>query len=287
MNKLTQLAAAAAFAFSGAAFAATTADVVVVIDESGSMSGEHAWIATAIQDLEADLTANGVTNNRYALVGYGSGQSNPTDPTGIDNVARGNDTWMDATNFVTASGLLTTPGGTEDGYQGISYFFSNYTTRAEAAVNVILVTDEDRDVVSADTYNSILTQLTGVNALLNVVVEATLEDDNLTSALGIDSLGNAYIADGSGGYTEGTGGNVVSAFGTTEADYIDLAFDTGGAAWDLTQLRNGGNDAASFSEAFTAIKTEEIQQQQPAPIVGSALLMGLGLAGFGFARRRA
>eukprot|EP00980_Cylindrotheca_fusiformis_P016296 scaffold4841_cov132-Cylindrotheca_fusiformis.AAC.9 len=43
-------------------------------------------------------------------------------------------------------------------------------------------------------------------------------------------------------------------------DYATIAFETGGAAWSLQSLRNGGEQARSFAEAFVAIKAEEIQE---------------------------
>lgn len=49
-----------------------SADIVFVVDESGSMSGEHTWLGTMIPKLDAVLGAQGITNNQYALVGFGS-----------------------------------------------------------------------------------------------------------------------------------------------------------------------------------------------------------------------
>jgi hypothetical protein len=46
--------------------------------------------------------------------------------------------------------------------------------------------------------------------------------------------------------------------GTTEIDYVPLAFETQGAVWDLNKLRSGGSFAASFSEAFKDITVELI-----------------------------
>src|SRR5688572_27407870 len=58
--KNTTLVAALLAAFSApAAFAAaTTADVVVIMDESGSMSGEQTWMAGTIGLLDTGLIAN-------------------------------------------------------------------------------------------------------------------------------------------------------------------------------------------------------------------------------------
>ena len=56
--------------------AASFADVVVVVDESGSVSGEHAWIGGMIPPLEANLVSRsvgaGADANRYGLVGFGA-----------------------------------------------------------------------------------------------------------------------------------------------------------------------------------------------------------------------
>jgi len=285
-SKFYGLIAAVPMALASVTASAGIADVVVVVDESGSMGGEHAWIDDAIADLEAGLKAAGIGDdsdgndfNRYALVGYGS---RGVDPVGISNSGRNNDTWMSSSDFATATGSLLTNGGTEDGYDGIDYFFDKYTKRGDAALNVILVTDEDRDVYNSNaTYNSILSAITGVGGLLNVVVNTTLREDNTTfpNLLGVDSDGNGYKADGSGGYDTVANASAVFGSGTTIADYVNLAFATGGAAWDLNQLRAGGNTALSFSEAFVDIKVSEIEEQvdETVPVPAPLALIGLGL----------
>ena len=40
------------------------ADVIFVVDESGSMSGEHAWIKNMVTSLDSSLTAKGVDQNQ-------------------------------------------------------------------------------------------------------------------------------------------------------------------------------------------------------------------------------
>jgi len=47
-----------------------SADVVFVVDESGSMGGEHAWISQMVSELESALEVQGINDNRFALVGY-------------------------------------------------------------------------------------------------------------------------------------------------------------------------------------------------------------------------
>lgn len=269
--------------------AASTADIVFLVDESGSMSGEHSWLNSMVTDLESALVTAGVTNNRYSLVGYGN-NFNPGIAGRNFFVGGGANTWGTAAQLATKTGSLVTNGGTEDGYAAIN-FTQPFSFRAEAAVNYILITDEDRDNTNnALTYNSILNQLNGDGALLNVVVDGTFKDNNNNrSIIGVDSKGNWYKADGSGGYTEGPGGMFVSGSGSTYADYIQMAWATGAAAWDLNILRAGGLLAESFTNAFIDIKVQEIIITPPGkvPEPATMLLFGTGLAGLAaFGRRK-
>ena len=146
-----------------------------------------------------------------------------------------------------------------------------------------MVTDEDRDINTSAGGNSIsyadvLAALNSKNALLNSVVNANFADSTRALSLGIDSDGNAFVADGLGGYTTSGGANTTYAYGTTKADYIDLALASGGAAWSLNELRAGGNKAVSFTQAFTDIKVEEIIRQDP----GVPEPTTVGLLAFGF-----
>ncbi len=260
----------------GSSFAATTADVVFVVDESGSMGGEHTWISGMVADLDSALNAANVTQNTYSLIGFGDAN---IDPNLYLNAGTAGD-------FQTATNFLKTNGGTEDGYDGIEYGFSNLTFRSNAALNVVLITDEDRDEWDSNqSYASILQLFTSNNALLNTVVNARFSNN----ALGIDSDGNGYFADGNGGFTSATGGTPVSGDGSTIEDYVNLALATEGAAWNLNLLRAGGNTAQSFTNAFVDIKVGEIQNQDPpaVPEPSTAMLIGLGFMGWlGFMRKK-
>ena len=273
---------------SASASGANTADVLFVVDESGSMSTEHAWLGTMVMDLDNNLIAAGVSENRFGLIGYGAYRWHGT--TGHAHLVGGG-LWGTAAELSTATGSLVVSGAKEDGWEAIDFGLANYDFRGDAALNVILITDEDRDNVDRSlTYSEMLSSLDAERGMLNVVVDYIFADATGGSALGVDYAGNAYVADGSGGYASHTGGTAVgerrSSNTNNQAAYIDLAWATDGAAWDLSQLRAGGDLATSFSKAFVDIKVAEIRGQPTVPAPGAVLLSTLGVSLVGWMRRR-
>lgn len=245
-----------------AALGPVAADVLVVIDESGSMSGEQRWVADVVPALEQNLVSYGVgsegQSNLYGLIGFGDSRVVPR------SLLLGGKLLGSPAEFVQASSGLRVNGGTEDGWRGIEFALDTYPRRSGAAVNIILATDEDRDNTnSAITFNTVLAKLQANKALLNAVVNATLRCGNNTPALGMDSTGVGYVADGSGGFTTCTGARAFSGSGTTVANYVNLAVQSGGAVWDLNFLRSGGHYARSFTNALLSIKVDEILDQRP------------------------
>ncbi|MCV2881854.1 VPLPA-CTERM sorting domain-containing protein [Actibacterium sp. XHP0104] len=284
---MKHLLLAAAFAVGSAASALAsqigTANVVFIVDESGSMGGEHAFLEQIIPDLNNALAAEGITTT-FGVVGFGD----------ANHVPRTVRTLGDATT--TATNLendLRLDGFLEDGYAGMTYAMNAFNLDADA-VNFILVTDEDRDDIGGAyagiTYASMLSALSGSNIVLNAVVNNWLyHSDQTTRVIGVNDEGEAYAADGSGGFTKSAGGIISNIDdGNTKQDYSLLATATGGAVWDLNLLRSGGLLAESFAAAFIDIKVQEIKDQigGTIPLPAGGVLLLTGIAGFGALRRR-
>jgi len=254
-------------------------DLIVVIDESGSMGGEQAFIGGAIVALDAALGVAGLTSNQYGLVGYGARDSHSGVGSDGHKHAVGGGEFGSAAQFNTATGSLVTSGGFEDGYEAIDFALNNYTFRdSKYAKQIILVTDEDRDIADANiTESTVLKQLKALGAKLNVIIDGTIRDDAKSTVLGTDGT-NAYSADGSGGFTVSSGGDCGDPQDEDSCrDYFQLALDTDGAAWDLKQLRAGGKTAISFAEALVDVKVQEIITPPSVPEPSSLLLLSGGL----------
>lgn len=256
-------------------------DLMFIVDESGAMSGEHEWIGNMVTHLDSKLMVEGQTDNMYALVGYGAGSSDGGPDPRRHSV--GGSAWGTARELSAATAELVTSGAWEDGWDAINFGLRGYYFHSNAHINMILVTDEDRDSLNPRlTYDKMLTVLNDDNVILNVVVDCGFKDGQGVSALGVNAFGDAYIADGSGGYTLNAGGVIVSPYYNTDSCYVELAWATGGTAWDVNQLRKGGMVAESFTTAFVDDKVLEIVHT-PAP--GAFLLNGIGVVFAGLLRR--
>ncbi len=221
------------------------ADVILLVDESGSMAEEHAWISVMIPLLDQALKAVDVgvdLENRFGVVGFGD-DCNEGNVVGRVLVSSGQEQFAPAGNITDFTGRLNVGGRMEDGYSAIAIALNAYSFR-DVAKQFILITDEDRDVIEQNlTRDSVRSLLEGAGIMLNAAINEEFQGEDLR-ALGIDGSRNAYVYDPSIRTSfrvlEGNGAAVEdSAFGSTNADYTQLALELSGAAWDLTQLRQG------------------------------------------------
>ena len=218
------------------------ADIILLIDESGSMTEEHEWITMMTKLLDQaliDVNIGVSPKNRFGVVGFGN-DYNTSGRVFLNSLQQ---EFVAADNITDFTQNLIVSGRNEDGYSAINTALSSYTFR-DVAKQYILITDEDRDIIAENvTKESIKESLENAGIHLNVAVNEEFEGGN-HRALGIDSNRNAYIYDPS----------VVSSFrvikdfgvpvedgayGSTNIDYTELALGLEGAAWDLNKLRQG------------------------------------------------
>ncbi|MFP4674279.1 MAG: autotransporter domain-containing protein [Opitutales bacterium] len=258
MNKpqpyATYLATLLLAAFFPLAINASTANLLFVVDESGSMGGEHDFLQSQAPSIETGLNTVGVTDLNFGLVGYGNSDRVPR----LLEMNEDGDIFGDANDFTGAASQLATSGGFEDGYAAIDFALNNYN-ELNGPTFVILVTDEDRDILDDSEYPGASTLTTGSiqqalgdqGARLVSILDQEILNAESVAALALNSENQVYTADDAGGADRTEDGTLGSdADGDTTADYALLALDTGGVVADLNELREGGLIADSFTLAF-------------------------------------
>ncbi|MCC6508553.1 MAG: pre-peptidase C-terminal domain-containing protein, partial [Pirellulaceae bacterium] len=230
------------------------ADIVVVMDDSASMGFAQQFSAQLMQDIDAALLASGIGatalgGNQFGLLAYGGATTASTPAPVLLGPAPGA-LFGTSVQYATGINTLQASGFLEDGYLAIDFALDNYAFRPQAEKFILLVTNEDRDIVDGSkTYATTFAKLRAKDVLLDGIVSANFFDGTGRSAMAVDSKDQAYLADGSGGFTVTPNGRVTS-FDTTVPDYVDLIHETGGIAGDISQIQFGGATTTSFGRAF-------------------------------------
>ncbi|MGE3777583.1 MAG: pre-peptidase C-terminal domain-containing protein, partial [Pirellulaceae bacterium] len=122
-----------------------------------------------------------------------------------------------------------------------------------AAKFIILVTNEDRDIsFPQHTFSTVLAGLNAKGFVLETIISANIRDAANGTALAIDKDNNAFVENGTGGFTVTPNGTITSFFDTSVQDYAAMAFATGGVAGDINQIQVGGTTATSFSNVLAS-----------------------------------
>ena len=262
------------------------ADVLLVIDESGSMEYMHNWLPKMVRKLNEQLLEKGIGRvkpNLFGVVGFGGSSFNfQYHP----KAHRYNGSALfTADKFEKVREKLTSNGDQEVGFAAIKYALEDLKDDSSTklalrsgngiATNVILITNEGdygADEFQDLTAETIRNILVAKKAVLNVVVNRTMFASTTNeAAFGIDYKDNAYVldeCDGSvlekKGYKLGPPIPAEVRVDKTKLHYIDLALrqDIRGAAWDLNFLRQANTTLVDyFTEAFTGLKANEIRRQ--------------------------
>ena len=220
------------------------ANIILLVDESGSMTMQHSWIPEMIVQLDNALMNVGIgvnPRNRFGVIGFGD---DCTIEATFDQAFLTNEsiTYVPADRIVELTQRLQTGGKYEDGYRAIASAFKQYTFGDHTNL-FILISDEDRDVISNITRDEIKSMLTANEVILNVVVSEEFTGGE-ARAFGIDAEGTAYVYDPSSDvlfrYVDNFGVPVKdSAHGSTNVDYTQLALQVEGGSWDIGLLSQG------------------------------------------------
>ena len=242
----------------------SAADIVFVVDESGSMATEHEWIRSEVVILDQSLKQQGVgvgeKENLFALVGFGR-----NDPSAILGVTLSPLTSLE--QFLNATKLLVLNGIFEDGYAAINHALETIETRPGTSKLMIFVSDEDREVLRHDlSFNILVQRLKIAGYVLNVAVNQGFfnNENDPHFALGLRGDGQSFIFNQTSPNLFSTShGQFQSSpnffdSSSTYNDYVQLSFETQGVAWDLNQLREGGDYSIAFTNAFTKVKIDEV-----------------------------
>ena len=248
-------------------------DVVIVVDESKSMATEHQWLPDMVRALERILNEVGIgraapaprsQRNLYALVGYGKRAPGYLAHRFASACPGQNEFLFPIECYESANSQLVedTLGSVEDGYEAMDFALDNIPYRRGEGIahNMILVSDEDRDIKTPITRAQIKAKMEQNDFVLNVVIDNRYFDRNGGQLLGVDNRRTGFRSTPGGGYQEVVPTTIGQGYASTKIDYTDLALELRGAAWDINLLRTG-DASTSFTNAFTQVKTSEIKRQ--------------------------
>lgn len=247
--------------------------MVLVVDESRGLIRQHLWLKSLISHLEQELLSEdfgtGDCSNLFGLVGFG--QANKDNQLGRVSFAHNGAALMNWTHFMnTLPNLYSDPNsGMADGYAGISHALDRIPFRKgcnNVKPLILFLTDADRmSILRALTRDTIQQLLSRSKAGLHVVV------NNRFQAGGRDLLGVATLHQGvrvgyriasDGFFSFVTNGIVIpSGRRSTKRDYVDLALELGGSAWDVRQVT-----AADRGRGLAAALSDSILKQLAFPV---------------------
>ena len=260
-------------------------DMIFAIAETSTMKDAHIAVKDVATRLPTNLAAinfgqeNSLCPNTYCLMGFGAENQRDGDSCYAYPFPIPPNQKLCAPSSQLAPLIvginLTASGQEADGYSSIYTALQTYKDnfQTQSCRHITLITDSDRYDCGSYTSESttvpqldrelILSQLQVTNIILNVIVNATFQDQNGNKAIGIfQETDGSVVAvvpstTASLGYDIVPGGAVKEVSQGVEQDYISLALALNGSAWDINQM---GEQTDLFTKAFVkavVIKSSE------------------------------
>ena len=211
----------------------------------------------------------------YALVAYGRHSPDPLAYT----LTLNNQSLVTNSSFADLVSMLPVSfyGGREDGYEAISHALKNVPLRKELHyyspfehhVELILISDEDRDVEDQSVTKSAIQHMLQLHdARLHVIVDNTFNIDTVRT-LGVANTGSdqrGYVA--VRGNTQAqcavvglsTAVGLGKGYAKTREHYTDLALEVLGSAWDTKHLKRRSQEACGVASGLGEAVRQSVLQ---------------------------
>jgi hypothetical protein len=211
-----------------------TADVVFIVSESRRMPNEpQEQLKDMVSKLESELKSNGITDNRYALLGFGGKGIHAA---GHQHTINGEIYSSDKQFYRGAKSLEFQGEYSTDAFEAIK-IASDMPFRPQATRLIFLVTESERSAVNTSwSIEDILSVLDKNGLIMNVIseYEEISKDTKSTSIYGITHDGR--VITGKPGL-KGSGLQIRNRIGES---YAKLASTTKGSLYNLQKMTNRG-----------------------------------------------
>ena len=141
------------------------ADIILLVDESGSMKQEQTWlplVATTLNNALKDIGIGTTLPNLFGVTGFGSFHHEDI----AGHLLAHNDMALVNASYVEQLSLqLTQAGKYEDGYAAMDFAAHNYNFRERAAKHLIIITDEERNILNSSLLKDDIVRLLWQNNL--------------------------------------------------------------------------------------------------------------------------
>ncbi len=246
-----------------------SAELIFMIDGSGSMDDAHAYIPLWMPLLDGEMKGQNlgiIDENKYGLTLF-------ADAARIIELSPGN-RWGSVNEVIDTTipwnGLNSGMGTTENLVFTMNQMLDAYQFTESKSKSVVYMTDEKcancddtPNDTGALTERLLDNQITmhGVIDDSTSFVEFGIACGDGTPAMGITPENIGYVADGDGGFYTCAGAAFTEVSANVITHHINPTFATGGSIWDITYLQGTARNQESLSKAMSLVIAGEALSQ--------------------------